>query len=243
MGSTYLQLTNEVLQQLNEVSLSSSNFSSATGIHGAAKSAVKYAIQIINSQKFEWPFNSSSGSQVLTVGQEEYSFPSDYKIADWNSFYVEKDDTLNIKTRQLKYLDRDEWYNKYRNQDFDSENDGVRQPIFVFRTPSGGFGISPSPDRAYTVKYNYFVLPDNLSNYNDTTRIPSNFDYVIVSGALVYMYTWRENEQRAALEQDRFERGISNMVSLLINDYSKMRDTVVNFGGLNIRSANILYDV
>ena len=64
MGSTYLDLTNRVLRRLNEVEIESSDFSSVRGIQAAAKDAVLDTVRNINSQKFEWPFNAASGTQV-----------------------------------------------------------------------------------------------------------------------------------------------------------------------------------
>ena len=82
MGSTYLDLTNRVLRRINEVTIDSTEFGTVRGIQAAAKDAIIDTIREINSQKFEWPFNSQVGSQTLVVGQEEYSWPSNFKIVD-----------------------------------------------------------------------------------------------------------------------------------------------------------------
>ena len=43
MATTYLQLTNELLRELNEVVLTSSNFSDAIGIQAHAKDCINRA--------------------------------------------------------------------------------------------------------------------------------------------------------------------------------------------------------
>ena len=54
----YLALTNSVLSELNEVQLTSTNFS------------------------------TSSGTQVTYAGQQEYTLPTDYRSVDYDSFYI-----------------------------------------------------------------------------------------------------------------------------------------------------------
>jgi len=43
MATTYLQLTNELLREMNEVALTSSNFASAIGIQAHVKDCVNRA--------------------------------------------------------------------------------------------------------------------------------------------------------------------------------------------------------
>ena len=52
MSSSYLILTNNVLARLNEVQLTSSNFSNARGIQVQAQNAVNESIRYINQKEF-----------------------------------------------------------------------------------------------------------------------------------------------------------------------------------------------
>lgn len=231
MGSTYLELTNQVLRSLNEVELTPSSFASARGIHGVAKDAVKSTVQKINAQKFEWPFNSSSGSQILTKGIQNYSYPSDFRIIDKNSFYIEKDDTLNVNTSKLIMIGKDEWYNKFRSLDLDAGSDGKSLPYFVYENGAGGFGVTPSPDKAYTVNYTYFTNIIVLTDQADETSIPTEYDYVIRSGALFYMYTFLDNTDRARQQAQEFENNLNYMSYLLVPKDPIAVSSVINFGG------------
>lgn len=231
MGSTYLHLTNLVLKRLNEVELTSTNFAGARGIHADVKAAVNQTIQQINTQKFEWPFNSATGTQVLTIDENFYSWPADFKTADWESFYIEKDDTLITRTKRLRYIGIDEWYYKYRDNDFDASPDGLRVPDCVFESTSGGFGVTKVPDKAYTVKYTYFKISDSLVADDDTTDIPTQFDYIIENGALASMYGHLDNNPRFQNCAKMFEDGVNYMSFILIPKRPYVRGTVINQGG------------
>jgi len=231
MGSTYLDLTNLVLRSLNEVELTPSSFASARGIHAVVKDAVKNTVQRINTQKFEWPFNSSTGTQVLSIGVQEYTYPSDLRTVDQESFYIQKDTTLNIGTQKLIMIGKDEWYARYRSLDLDSGSTGRSIPLLVYQNGSGGFGVSPSPDQAYTVNYNYFTNIINLTNQDDRTSIPVEYNYVVKSGALYMMYNFLDNTERAGVQEREFENNLNYMMSILIPKDPVARSTVVNFGG------------
>ena len=96
MASTsFINLTNRLLRRLNEVEISESNFPSTVGIQSMAKDAINAAIEYINSKQFKWPFNSTTATKLLVIGQTEYQFPDDYKLVDSDSFYIQKDDMLD----------------------------------------------------------------------------------------------------------------------------------------------------
>ena len=94
MATTFIDLTNKVLRRLNEVELTSSDFSSASGVQALAKDSVRDAIAKVNQAEFEWPFKSAEHTQVMAVGQEEYTWPTFFKVAEWNSFQIQKDDSI-----------------------------------------------------------------------------------------------------------------------------------------------------
>lgn len=225
MGSTYLDLTNRVLRRINEVTIDSTEFDTVRGIQAAAKDAIIDTIREINSQKFEWPFNSQVGSQTLVVGQEEYSWPSNFKIVDWESFYIENDGVLSTRTTKLKTINKDEWYRMAMPYDLDSGSTGISIPMFVFETNSGGFGVTPSPDKAYSLKYRYWSVPTDLSNYDDETNIPTTFDYVIMYGALMHMFMFLDNDERANKFEQNFKKSLADMSFILIPKDKYMIDT------------------
>ena len=88
MATTYLTLTNRVLRELNETELTSSTFSSSRGIQTAIKDFVNKGIHDIYNETGEIPLLYSRTSQDLTVGDNEYDFPTDFRKADMDSFVL-----------------------------------------------------------------------------------------------------------------------------------------------------------
>ena len=84
----YLQLTNAVLAELNEVQLTSSNFASSSGIQTTAKDIINKALRDVYSSELEWPWLHSDKTQVTYAGQKEYSLPTDFRSVDFESFYL-----------------------------------------------------------------------------------------------------------------------------------------------------------
>ncbi len=232
--STYLTLVNNVLIRLNETVLDSSTFADARGIHGAAKIGVKNAINQINSQKWEWPFNYDETTEAMVVGTNLYSFEADYKVADWESFHIAAQTvgSEEIPSSRLRPIQRQEWYKRFRAHDFDNLTLGLDTPNKVFWYGSGQFGVTPVPDKAYVVTYNYWKTTTELSVHGDSTTVPENFNWVIERGALEDMYEFLDNDQRANLSKSSFQDAIKNMGMILIpQNIADFRGTQVNFGG------------
>tara|TARA_R110002020_G_scaffold6441_1_gene27462 strand:+ start:72 stop:1007 length:936 start_codon:yes stop_codon:yes gene_type:complete len=105
------------------------------------------------------------------------------------------------------------------------EDGGV--PRSIVRTPDNNYLLHPYPDKAYTLAFDFYTFPSNLSAHDDTTSIPDRFAPVIVDGASAYVYQYRGEMQQYQLNFARFEQGIKNMQSLLINKFEYVRSTVV----------------
>ena len=86
MATTYLTLANSVLRELNETELTSSTFSSSRGIQTAIKDFINKGIHDIYNETGEIPLLYARTTQDLTVGDNEYSFPTDFRKADMDSF-------------------------------------------------------------------------------------------------------------------------------------------------------------
>jgi len=90
---TYLSITNDVLNELNEVEITA-NVSTARSVQKFVGKAVNKAINDIYNAELEWPFAYSFGSQSLTAGIQEYALPSDYRYVDWDSCYLTSTDLV-----------------------------------------------------------------------------------------------------------------------------------------------------
>ncbi len=229
MPSTYLTLCNMVLRRINEVEMTSAEFADIRGVQALVKDAVKASIAKINQAEFEWPFNSAEHTQVLTAGQSEYTWPSFFKVADYNSFQIQKDTSLGSSFKTLSPIERDEWYAKFRDDDYEAGNAGRGIPDFVFTSHGSGFGVTPSPDKAYSIRFRYFLNYTDITLHSDVTRIPESFDTVIVDGALYHLYMFKDNLDAANAAFQAFTAGLKDLQTLFINSYESVRDTRVAF--------------
>jgi hypothetical protein len=295
--ATFLSLTNSVLARLNEVQLTSTNFSNARGIQVQAQNAVNESIRYINQREFQYPFNHTTKTQTLSPGIVRYSIPTDAKHVDYNTARIVKNSTIGSSGANLSIMQ----YNEYINNEsvtqedeivtttlaealdaseteidltsstgFDStgkifiENEEITYtgistntltgctrgansttaathdngtsvaqfdngavPRYIVRTLDNNFLLFPFPNKAYTLKFDYFAFPTDLSAHGDTTTIPTRFDPVIIDGATAFVYQYRGETTQYQLNFSRFEQGIKNMQSLLVNKYEYIRSTVI----------------
>ena len=228
MGSNYLSLTNRLLRKINEVEIAEADFSNTRGIQTLAKDAIADAIGQINQAEYEWPFNAAQNTQVLAIGQEEYSWPEFFKVVDWNTFQLQKNDSLNVEHKMLEFTDRDVYYKKYKSEDDDAGAAGRRCPEIVAPSHGNGYIVSPSPDKNYTIQFKYYMNNVGLTLFSDETRIPNSYDNVIIDGALYYMYMFRDNPEAAGVSVQVFQQGIKNMQGIFINKYEKVYDTRIS---------------
>ena len=109
------------------------------------------------------------------------------------------------------------------------EGGGV--PRQIIRTPDNNYLLYPYPDKQYTLVFDYFTFPADLSAHGDTTTVPDRFGPVIVDGATAYVYMYRGEQNHYQLNFERFQQGIKNMQSLLINKFDYVRSPVINRPG------------
>ena len=296
MAESYLTLTNKVLARLNEVQLTSSNFTDARGIQVQAQNAVNESVRYINQKEFQYPFNHSTKTETLVPGTVRYSIPTTAKTVDYNTFRIVKDSDLGSSGGRLYVLNYNDYINSYITQEdeitttnldgaltdsattvtvnsttgFDStgtifigneqitytgtssttftgatrgandttaaahsddtqvaqfEQGGV--PQYVSRTPDNNFLLYPFPTKGFSLKYDFFSFPTDMSAHSDTTTIPDRFAAVIIDGATAFVYQYRGETNQYQLNFARFEQGIKNMQTLLVNRFEYVRSTFI----------------
>ncbi len=230
--ATFLELVNEVNRRLNEVELTTSNFASSSGFYAHAKDAVNASIRYINQSEFEWPFNHNLQTLTLTANQSRYAFPADCKVINFNSFRIREDATIGNATTKLSSITYEEYLDKYVGQEYNSSS-GQGVPVNVVQAPSLEFILTPEPDKAYELIYEYYNFSADLVLNTDTTIIPDRFKHVITDGAMHYAYLFRGNTQDALVAKEKFDEGIKHMRSMLINRTRYVRSYMIpqNTGG------------
>ena len=94
MSTTYLILANRVLRELNEVEMTSANFASSRGIQTAVKDFVNKSVHDIYNESVEIPLLHTSTTQATYTGDSEYTFPSDMRRVDFESFFLKPNELL-----------------------------------------------------------------------------------------------------------------------------------------------------
>ncbi len=100
-------------------------------------------------------------------------------------------------------------------------------PDAVFQAPSLEWGVTPPPDQAYEVVYEYYRVPVDLESATDVPSIPERFRHVIIDGAMYHAYMFRSNEQAANIAKGKFEEGLKRMRTILVNRFVYMRSTAI----------------
>lgn len=227
MAYNFLDLVNEVNRRLNEVELTSTNFASAVGFYAHNKDAVNAAIRDINHTHYEWPFNHVVAEETLSVGITRYSFPSDANTLDFDTFRIKESSALANATTKLRIVSYEDYLETSVGQEYSEEAAGREVPAYVFHAPSNEYGVSPAPDKAYNIVYEYYRIPVDLESSTDVPNIPERFRHVIIDGAMYHAYMFRSNEQAANLAKAKLDEGVKKMRTMLVNRYSEMRSTAI----------------
>ena len=225
--ATYLQITNELLRRLNEVTIDETDFPIVRNIQALAKDAVNASIRGILQSAQEWPFTLQTEVQTLTIGTAEYNFPADASSVDWDSFYIKRLAGGSNYPAKLEVLTYPEYLERYRPQDDVNTESGYGIPVRVYQTQDLRFGVTPTPNAAYEIEYRYWSFPEDLALFSDVPIIPDRFRHVIIDGAMAYMMRFRSNDQSAAIHQNNYSDGIRSMRRLLTDDPIDVRSTYI----------------
>jgi hypothetical protein len=225
MAYNFLELVNRVNRRLNEVELNSTNFPTATGFYAHAKDAINQSIRDINQSVFTWPWNHTTQTDTMVAGTSRIALQTNYKYVDRYSFRIKQNDTLGNDTQRLVYMEYHEYLNTYIDQEYETDTSIRGLPLYVTLTPSEEYVISPPPDLAYEVTYEYYSSPASLALYSDTPIIPEKFSHVIDDRAMYYAYLFRSNKESADMMKERFDDNLEDMRKILLNNYDRVRGT------------------
>jgi hypothetical protein len=219
MAYNYLSLTNEICRRLNETELTLSNFATAVGFYSQAKDSLNASIRDINQKHFSWPFNHNSDDITLTAGELRYPLPENAKYTDFDTVRILRNTALGVnEARKLKQLSYDEYIDKYIDQEHEPDATKGQVPEYVVRSQDGDIIVAPMPNGAYTIEYEFFMFPTDLETYDDVPTIPFRFKHVIIDGAMYHAYMFRDNLESATLSLRKFEDGLKQMRTLLVNE-------------------------
>ena len=250
MATTYLTLTNELLRELNEVVLTSANFSSALGIQAHAKDCINRAYKDIVMAEPQWGFLATGESgatdpfygnvYVETVAGTRWyelkaassSITSDYGSVDWDNFYLT---TIGVSGESAPYISRninfvtlEEWKDHRRESENldDADSQSWGEPKFIIRSPdSRKFGLSPIPDKVYRAWFYAWDLPTALDAHGDAIVFPDVYSPVLMARSRYHFHQFKDAPQQAAFALEDYKKGLKQMRSALMNPTPKDMST------------------
>ena len=225
----YLTLSNRVLHALNEVELTSANFANSKGIQTAVKEFINRSINDIYTAELEWPFLHTDGTITTVAGTAEHSLPTGYKSVDVDTVYlIESSEDIKV----IPYIPYDQFAVQFRERDLDpTTTDNRAKPEYFYLTQDDKIGLTPIPDKEYTVYYEYWATHTDLSASTDEPDIPARYQDTIVIRSEYYVNQLRSNIDAASMKHQEYENKIERMRIDLINKPSYMRSTAIDAGG------------
>ena len=250
MATTYLTLTNELLRELNEVVLTSANFSAAIGIQAHAQDCINRAYKDIVMSEPQWGFLATGESgatdpfygnvYVETVAGTRWyelkaassSITTDYGSVDWDNFYLTtigvSGESAPYVSRNINFVTLEEW--KDHRRETENEDDANAQnwgePKFVIRSPdSRKFGLSPIPDKIYRAWFYAWDLPTALDAHGDAIVFPDVYSPVLMARSRYHFHQFKDAPQQAAFALEDYKKGLKQMRSSLMNPTPKDMST------------------
>ena len=242
MATTYLELTNEVLRELNEIPLTSANFTSAVGLQQFVKDSINKSIFDIANEEPQLPFlavgesgetdpfygnvtvASVAGTRWYELKASSSSLKDDYASIDWDDFYLT---TINVSgetapfvSKGLGFLSLADWKRYYRDSENvdDADAQSYGEPSRVIKSPDGRkFGLSPIPDKVYNIHFYAFDKPTKLSAHGDTVVFPEQYTNIITARTRYYIWQFKESPQQAAFAMDDYKKAMRTKKSNLVN--------------------------
>ena len=128
----------------------------------------------------------------------------------------------DVHPKSLRYLNEDEWRERIVGTDKNQNPDHFAEPQHVYRTVASSsaltFGVSPVPDKSsYTVEFDYYTSPTDLSASSDTPSVPTRYHDLIVKRAVYYTLLTRSDPQLAQVFLQEYSFGLQRMRTDLIN--------------------------
>tara|TARA_E500000081_G_scaffold155504_1_gene196991 strand:- start:26168 stop:26938 length:771 start_codon:yes stop_codon:yes gene_type:complete len=241
MAKTFLELTNIILREMNEVALTASTFVNAVGIQQHIKDCINRSYLDIILDEPQWPFlalgesgasdpmygnvsvDTVAGTRWYELKASSSSVQDDYGSIDWDNFYLTTvgvgGETAPYVSKNLHFATTEDWTRFRREtENADDADQAVGgEPTHVIRSPdSRKFGLSPIPDKAYKVWFFAWTQPTELSNYTDTLVIPDTYTNVVLAKARYYCWQFKDNPQAASFALEDYLKSYDQMRSNLL---------------------------
>ena len=173
---TFLELCQRVASRAGIATNAPTTVEGQTGILGKLVTWVVEADTYIQTMYHDWKFLFKEGSQPVTTGSAEVLKPTDYAHADITTFVLD-DGTDKVELQYMEYRD-------FKQLIKLSTTEGT--PTCITLKPNGNFQLYPTPEIDYTLTFDYYRTPVELSANSDESLIPERFHRLIVLQAVIY---------------------------------------------------------
>jgi len=234
MATTYMQVVNDILGEMNEVKLTESTFANATNIQASVKEFVNRAYLDMNNPNNKWPWLSVDSPQddfygntyIETVaGQRWYLLNpvsthvnEDYGWIDWNNISLTTEgvagEVAPYTVRNLPYIELNEWRDHWAITEETNKLDSGSWtvPRRVIRSPDNRrLGLSGLPDKVYRIYFWAYSRPSLLANALDELIIPDQYVPVLKARTRYYAWQRKENPNQAAIADQEYNNGLREM--------------------------------
>jgi hypothetical protein len=235
--TTYIQMVNFGLREINETPLTSGQFDAARGVQAFAKRAVNRAYFDIANESVEWPWlvpgsiTRKEGTKILqlTPGTMWYDIEDPELEVDWDTFYMtDKDPTVITEvpaevSKTLTYCTYEQWHREFRDTDDRRTTADRSTPRRVIRHPHGRIGFSPVPDDSnpYYVEYLVWETGVAFSLSTDVLPFPEEFENTMEDRIRYYIWLFRENFEQASMARRDYKDSLASMKRITLSNKSE----------------------
>lgn len=208
---TYIDDVNRVLRDINEIPLTSSQFTNARGLQAFVKEAVNRAYFDVLNENPEWAFlvqhlPGEANTQTLlqtTAGEPWIKLPDVISTVDADNIFLDE-------KYELEYVSFDYYSDQLRRV----KDSGKPRYVFWDATRKS-LGFYPTPDSAYTLHTTAYLKPVALQGESDVMVIPERFYNVVLSKARKYAWQFRGDVQQASIADQEYQVEIRKMMHVI----------------------------
>jgi len=175
--STYLQLCNDLREELGETGTGPASVTSQTGIYAKIVHWIQEADFSIQGLYFDWDFmyDDSTFSVATIAGTKDYTAPATLGTWDHESFYL--DYSLSTYADLIR-IDYRTWKNTYGRG-----TQTNKKPAMYTIKKNGNVILHGPPDTVYTLTAHFWSKPVKMTANADTSLIPEQYERAIIARA------------------------------------------------------------
>lgn len=210
MADNFLTIVNQVLLEIDEDELTSSNFDTSTDAHvKRVKNYVKRIYKQICRMKPNWSWAQNVQTFNTVASQANYSAgPGLESETDLQKVHYARISTYP----PLLLLPFEEVMQKYGEMLSTSG-----QPVIAYVLNQNLY-LLPVPDQVYAIELVTGRVPEDLIDFSDVPLIPDRHSDVIVEGAL-WMAMRNDNDPEAANQYKSFQLAVKQLAAAEDNNH------------------------